>query len=1829
MAFRKDDNGNIVQTDVVSPVLSAEQQKANAIYVAARNINPVEAERIVANAKGNIASAGVIASLSKLGVPATSTLAKNINGIDALTKDQRTANQNQVAMDREKRKFNDSIQGKFWTAIKGASRGIFAATSVPFDAVNAAYRNTLQGIQQRGIVSGLTQFINPFKSEEQLRQDNQNFLAQTKVGQVVLEAQKQKTLMPTVQAGEGFFVSEDTGLGKAARDAANATARVDIKDAQGNVVGARPRSLFSDVPSYVLTFGHPDSRVGAITGFVGDVVGSYYLDPTTARAKAAKLAKQAAEAARAGAGIKESAKIADQYAKAKEAEQAVADAKNAFTKADADFKKASTTTATSKAQEARDAYNGRREDLIDATNSVKAQGAKYTQAVQRNQSIQDEITAISKQMSDIADVAKAPGRLTRAESALKKAEEALAQGKATAASGQYPSWMTDITKLEEAVNAARSKVAGLQEIIAGGKVVDPAKVDELNAAMQQARLRLKYSNQEVKQMATDLNSTKKIARATKGAVAARMDDYAKSAAKSRTAEEILADATLNREQKLKALADSLEKLSNVRNIDTTGVNYKALADFLTNGHGSMGLDRLAEITDWKEIFRIGKGRVTVEQAKDLASATTKEQVLDKLAPFIANADIRLGTFKPGFIERTGARVAERTEFATPYVNKLTGAGAAVARRMPFHTQLAAFSEALSDGVALQKDAVKKYVFDPLKRSYTTTVRGGTMLNIHDTDALIQHVDDASRALKLDQKIADDLLERIANAKSPSEAGYTATVGFMNALVKQYAEVLPANAAKKLDEFATLFKESNNKAASYWASRHVNGAEIKFIQLGNEKVALHGPHLEAELLNSAVYMPPIGEMRKLLGKMQKYGTAGTLADVTDSLISNYWKRIQLVRPAYIIRNIAEEQLRVFGTGHISFFNNPMMAMSMWLGAKDGNAMQKVMHQMDNFTHDVMGRDFTTGNIADDLLNETMAHEAGNSYIELMAGKSSSIDERSMRVLTLKNVTAVGKEHPRFWDGVTNQLRILHSDSFARVVAGFNPDEVVQAMRAGATREDAVVDYFFKGSGRKSLEKLAEAQSEEAKRWLYTRDGLMQYLYTGKAAVQGVTKDASVLARVMEMTAGNKNLRQLVASGKTKIGTAELRMPTAMDSANNSLMNAKAIRESKKALLDEQTLFAKTLKNTFGEVANHAEDMLVNIPDVNVNVLNSKKSIGEWVNMGTDWFFEKATELEKTTTMGPEFRQAYWDAINQVSSALDSNAVAKLKELATESLSPLMKNGKNIGKSHPLWKSLENVTENGVLSLEDAHTYADAYARNHVKELFYQANQHRLLFHQLRLIGPFMNAWADTITKWGAIGLENPYQVYKLGRAINWVEKPESSAIYQFTDARDYYDPNQGFFFTDGQTQQRMFWVPFSGSIMSRLAGVPANANYGASPIAFSANPMSFNFALGAGSILPGVGPGVTIPLSMIDSFNKGFIDNLPMGVQKWLFPFGKIDFSKGIGSAILPSNWNRILGGFTGEDTTYANSFKPIMEYIASGANYNLDDPNDQAELLRKTDTFARFFSIMRGVTGLFSPAALVSQGLAHDKNGDVTTMLALSNDFYNILKDNGGDYNLAVTDMLDLYGANSVFALISSTSGKGPENWDAYQFVSKNPDIASKYPDVWGYVYPGGGFSQEMHKWNLLNKTKVQLSKEEILAKANNLRYYAAKDSILRMVDAGKLDKNGYSQALKNLKESFNGGPEIQYDPNQFSRQINQMRGLVSDERFTDIPTVSALRDYMFMRDAALKKIGKDTNGTLKGTSDNVMWARTWLSEQVSWLLKEHPDFYKMYYQFFAKELEG
>ena len=1246
-----------------------------------------------------------------------------------------------------------------------------------------------------------------------------------------------------------------------------------------------------------------------------------------------------------------------------------------------------------------------------------------------------------------------------------------------------------------------------------------------------------------------------------------------------------------------------------------------IAGFLSSSMAAPAIDALAEITDWKQIWRLGKARggrggFNVEQAKAIAAAGSREEVLNALAPYVAGGKVSAGvlddtTAAGKQIDRLINSKLEAGR-AAQVVDKVRGLGASAFRKMPFYTRVAnAYS-------AIERGAGK------VKTAYGTIVPVGKAIHSADKDSLIDAIYSYGRITNVAEAKLDELADIVAMTDDASEAGITASA-------RLFDEIYAANVKNPdldpelLKEVTRIFRNGNKQMGLYWAERHAAGAKLDYIMQGNKKVTITGPHLDSEYLNSVVYFPDARELLNAISFVNKLKFAGKspekIKESLDYATNTIWKRIVLVRPAYIMRNIAEEQIRVLGTGHVSFFNNPLMAMGMWLGRDGGPKWKAVLNKMDPFRHTVTDETFKLSTAAEELFAEELAHDVANSYIQFQSARSASgIDNDVRTAVTFAGFIPRDYGHPRWWEGLANELRVLSNSVAGRAVARTGP--TVQ-------NQKATVDFLLRGGGKAEWDQFARLQKPEIRDWLKSDEGAMAYLFTG---VDEQGRATSLYARIEEATGrggeGSQALKNLIAYGKLESPGLNLQIPKGKQGAENSVRNAAAMAEGRKVLKDANQEFADQLKNAF-EGRGNWEGLSMAIPESEYKTLGRQRG---WLSRISDSFFDIATSLEKTTTMGPEWRQSYWDAIYDISGALDADAVARLSGVAKKSLTPLQSwKGEPIGKQHAVWKAFKNAKGDGNITADEAHEYASMVASKRTADLFYDASRKRLLFHQLRLIAPFGAAWEDTLRRWSQLALENPLQVYTIQKGLQWLTKPESSALYTFTDAEDYYDPNQGFFFTDPLDGQRKFFIPFVGTglnFMSNLFGGQGLQAQG--PYAIAATPQSLNFAFSSGSIMPGVGPGLQVALQALDGVGANPLDLAPKGlrdtIDKIVFPFGEPDLRSGVVEAFLPGNWRRIMAAFPGQEASYAAAFAPVMNYLASGGNYNLNDMEDQAQLMKDTDKFAKWFTVFRGLFGLASPFPFNPQGLTTLDDGNTVLSTALYNDFKQLELESGGNPNKAYADFLDLYGPEAIFAIINTSAG-APTNLMTYELILREPEVVDIYPDTYGFAYPNGGFSQEMYRWQRRAGNKNKFTSQELIQRATSLRYYAADDRLMTRLVAGDLSEEEYEEARKNLRDTYiKAGLTITTDPYKKARVREQLRQMAYDTRFADSDAVEGLRDYLYLRDEALKAAGI-TNDSL--AKQSALPQREWLAGQAKQILERNPEFYKFYYRFFKEELEG
>lgn len=1233
-------------------------------------------------------------------------------------------------------------------------------------------------------------------------------------------------------------------------------------------------------------------------------------------------------------------------------------------------------------------------------------------------------------------------------------------------------------------------------------------------------------------------------------------------------------------------------------------NPDAIANFLSKKSLEPFLDQIADLKDPAEIWRASKNKLDITIAKELAETSTREEALQVLARHLVGADAAVenisGVKNAGLSLNALGRdtlltkavqdtaILKAVKGATPPVIKaLTGSAATTFKNNKF---------------------VKKVV-----ENYNTILPNGAIVHKNDIASLAWTAENIMISGKVPLAERNKIINEIINAADPGVAGYAASVGSYKAI---FAANKSGMSEKMLAEFTkrtTFFDKQKDKKSIYWASRQVDNTGIEVMQYNGKSMRLTGVTLDSEFLNNHIYFPAINDILSLIskpGKLTQGKTEKLNTFVVDKLIGNWWKKSVLVRPAYIVRNIMEEQFRVHMGGHVSFYNNPLTAIGMVLGSPNGNAFRKLLSALDPVKNTVYNKGFARG-----LSQEAAAAQAADAWVAFSVGQNfGASTEFSSKLISKMDYEAQAFGSTHWWDGFASQLRILHSSPIAKKVAQTDPKNLQDV--------DKTVKYFFEGAGKDTWKSFIEGavESNQKADW-YTEEVIRAFLFTGKDSKTG--KLTSLNDRIEELSSGLSGIRNLIQTGQFQSGNIFVKIPNATDIALHNINFSKG-----KATVDANAAFGETLKKTFGK-SGKWDDVLITVPRSTIMTTgkkNEQKSI-------IDQFFDISTKLEKTTTMGPEWRMQYWTTVRNYVDLLDKKAVDALQGKVFDDLGNIVSDtGSFVGKKHSAFNAVKNAKGDGPVTLDQIHAIASEEAGKHVANLFYNASQKQLLFHQLRLVMPFGQAWGDTLLAWGKLSVDNPDKLYTVLRAVDWLTKPESSAIYQMTDAADFYDPNQGFFYNDPTYNQRRFFIPYAALPLNIVSNLRTGKGFSTEgPYAASSDPMSINFALQGSGIMPGVGPGITVSTEVLNNLGMNPIKLLPSSwqkaVNKVLYPYGEPDLAaKGlIEGGFLSNNFARILGGASKNEESYANSFAPVMSYLSLSGDYNMDNPEDQGRLVKDTHTFAQWFNIMRGFTGLLNPSPMIPTQIVKDKTGDTQLQSALYND-YAQLKLEYVDNNRATAEFLNLYGPEAVFSIIGKTSG-GPTNAFTYELIQKYPNVADTYKDTFGYFYPGGGLSQEMVAWDKKKGLKKFLTPSEIVDKSTNMRYYAAKDRLMARSAAEGWDSDRYNAALKSLTTSFNiVGRKVTSDFTKKDRQLAQFKQAINDPIFNSSDAVDGLRDYLYLRDSALEAAGKPLDGTLK--SKGTINQRTWLAAQASDIIARNPEFQKIFYNYFKNELD-
>lgn len=1044
-------------------------------------------------------------------------------------------------------------------------------------------------------------------------------------------------------------------------------------------------------------------------------------------------------------------------------------------------------------------------------------------------------------------------------------------------------------------------------------------------------------------------------------------------------------------------------------------------------------------------------------------------------------------------------------------------------------------------------------------------------------------------------------------------------------------------------------------------------------------------LDSEIADGFIGLPPVEEWSKGLHNitlaLDRKELVGDTWRTALRLYNNFFRTSLLVfRGAYLMRNLAEMQIRMYLNGHESFFTNPATMLAMTVGdevwgrklAKYADARHravislkkelqrdptkdeiikrigeapkppKIIQTFDMYRNTVLDTSFNTG-----LDAELAAANHITDFWSLIRESNALTDPRVYNAGVRQSWVPIEYGTANFTKGWANELIMLERSKVVKLLVGQKNRLQFASLVNGTATVDSqrqIVREFMHDPKHEGLRRKLIASNEEYARILDDEDATFQYLFLN---------ENSIFNRILHMTNGDERLLNYLATGKLNYAGDLLFSPNSFTNPNKRISEFRNILD----------------KNFTGkEWENHFKNY-----DVRVHyVEEGKDKTNGWEIVNQ--FFQISAKIERLGAVGPEFRMAYWDKIAELAPMLRGKDIPRALKAAETTLSPIVNlSGGKIGRKHAAWKSLENARNNGsdgFMKLDEIHEVAMEYAAKEITNIFYDAARRNNFWYAMRIAVPFGQAWGNTLQTWAKLGAKRPINIYKAQKLFNALQEEQSNAIYEATQqfgplsAYGQYAPgyapwdrdSQGGFFYQDDYGQTVFQLPLVGralgmgtNLLARMNGVDAGP-LGQANIPVASPVGSLNLALGGGeSILPGFGPAVGIPLaSDLMPDNK-----LSSWLRQQVAPFGDRDLL----SNTSPAWMQKSLAGaqaipVLGQGLSMLTSnlypaqknkgLIDAMTILAATGNYPDLHTNPLTAQRFKTDSQELAAATLM-LTGMFQnvlPSTPMPEGAATFTVGEGESQttsqytIGLVNSLYQqYYVNNGFDSTAAREEIIKDFGPYAVFALVGNWSGYSrlPTS-QALEWAYNNPKIAEANPDIFPLFFPQGDTSSvEALRWLRYNTfgERQRKNPDEAFSEAVTFLKRVQTARINSMEMAGTITSDQASAARDEVEKTYMSSTEASgtfLDKTKYLEQINYFVQNTPEVQGSEAAT--AFMIAWDMRDQALKHVralSGDENAGLG--SDQAEPVRNTYNMQLEQLVQQYPDF-KILGSYLRKEWE-
>jgi hypothetical protein len=1138
--------------------------------------------------------------------------------------------------------------------------------------------------------------------------------------------------------------------------------------------------------------------------------------------------------------------------------------------------------------------------------------------------------------------------------------------------------------------------------------------------------------------------------------------------------------------------------------------------------------------------------------------------------------------------------------------------------------------------------------EQLDRMFSRYFVRSTALNLGDLNQTINGVEDwlssaqikSILGVKVQEKYIDDISRKLFASTSEQERAKIIQNG-MDSIVDDLAKRFGADEStiSELKDVIKLNAIQKNADTTYTNGKLSENGEVLIYNAGNDPIKIDGGIHFYQLAQGTMFLPDSKEVLKALNRYQGNALKSKVkaGKVLVEEMGDVWRTAQLVfRASYIIRNIAEMQMRQMFSGHANIITHPMQFISMMV-ANSGRG-GKLAERFAKYQYDLGGNAFKNVDAEGEFL------EAIRGYQMWAFRRASVSDYRTNKGSEVFKVyKVIGSGDKNFFEGLAHTLNRWGSDAFNPKIAKLmlNGDEAAKRRfvedvindfdKPNSDIRNYVLGIYDRNPGLKNVflrdanveaDKITKADLSPEKIFTFFFDDAQEHTLAGQMRVIAGNGPKSHV--IMDLLADGKATFTNNKGVKTTVT-----IPWFDGPLNSTQLSAL------------ETAFRKSLNNNFD--ANDLAGSRVLFEKQSLVGGPGKKEINNMV----DAFFNLSSRLESKFNFGPEYQMAYWDFVGRYADMLSLDDLKYVRNQALKTLNPInIRVGnkvKTVGKKHATLRVIDSQIKKrlknpdapgGDAKWQTIHQMAAKNAGEYVKNLFYDASRQKQWAQAWRLVFPFAQAHTNTMYKWSQLAARNPIPLYRFSKAYDAATKEGSNVIYDIAGMS--YDDDQGFIYKEPGMTEPMFKIPLVGNFLGAMAGKNLAMR---DALQVTAPVQSLNLAFGAvNPLVPGLGPAAQILFT-----SSGKVDEFGPAwdiMRDIVTPFGAPDSPDDV---VFPS-WMRktVLYAF-GNDQMVQRGVKDWAAYLASSGEYGenpLASDETRNRLFRDAEQLSKSVGWMTALFQSISPATPMTEVLAKIKDPDnkhkFMTMTVLYEHWDRISKANPGDYGAAVRQFAETYGKNNILIALGSTTSAVRGTEDAWTWLNNNPDAANKYGtspgDIVPYFFPGGEASVKYYNWQKRSGARRNLSTTELANEAEGLIYNMVKGQIAEEQIANGYPDFWYRQKIAELDKEFGGPPPDIVVTRTAQERIVRIGQALQDPAFAESPIygqISAFYPQYMEFQTLLNQLNGANYAEIKSKSGMAPLLRDKLVSLAETLMAENPAFSRIYYGVFAGQLEG